>query len=263
MGVVGKGLSIDGAFYFKDLFTGKVKPDWMETSRQIAKLTGDYTILDFATGADGLMNFLFRTPKWPIGGMYFDGILRTEHLSRVRPTQYPVQTGVTMTDHAIIEPCELTIEVMMTDANTNMYVSANPILNTVYQAVQNLKLYSNILPHSPNPVTKYGNGRSIEAWIALKIMQQSRVPIDVETRLQTYKNMIITEISTPDDYKTLNCLKCTVRLTEIVFAEAAETQTSARAAATADSSSGQATAKTGEVDKTSLKAAGDKLGVNG
>lgn len=261
MGVTGKGLSIDGILYFNDVLSGKKVPTWMDFSQQIAKLTGSYTLLNFVTGYTNLTNFLFRVPKWPIGGMYFDGIMRTEHLSRIRPTQYPVQTGVVMTDHAVIEPAELTIEIMMTDAATENYISTDPILEFMYMNLQTMKIYSNILSCKPDMTTMYGNGRAARAWLSLKAMQQSRVPITVETRLQTYNNMLIEELSAPDDYKTLNALRCTVRLREIIFAEVAETQTSARAAATTDASNGQAPAQVQGVDKTAIRAAADKAGI--
>lgn len=266
MAVVGKGLSVDGVNYFSDLVTTQKTPDWMEFGQQIGKMTGDYRILDFVTGFDGLQEFAFRTPKWPIGGMYFDGIMRTEHVSRIRPTQYPVQTGVTMTDHAIIEPAELTIDVMMTDTATDNLASGgmlgDVVANTVghvlgkvagdaikvYNSLQNMD-YSNFgdLTCKPGGVSQVGNGRSAKAWEALKAMQLARTPITVETRLQTYSNMLIEELSAPDDYTTLHALKCTVRLREIIFAGVAETKVSARAAATADASkSGQTPVATGD-----------------
>lgn len=254
MGVI-KGLSVDGVTYFGDLLSGAKKPDWMEFSTQIAKLTGNYGILNYMTGYANLSQFIFRMPRWPIGAMYFDGILHTEHVSRVRPTQYPVQTGVTMTDHAIIEPAELSIEVMMTDAATNIFVSTHPILNAFYKAMRGMGPYSNIRPFmgKMKPVTLAGDGRAAEAWMSLKAMQMSRVPLTVETRLQTYKNMIIEELSAPDDAKTMHALKCTVRLREIVFADVAKTETSARAAASAEeSSSGNVPVET-EPNNTALK----------
>ena len=113
-----KGLSVDGVNYFSSFMSGEKKPDWMQFGKAIGQLTGDFKVMEFITGFSGLQQFVFRTPRWPIGGMYFDGILRTEHTSRVRTTNYPVQTGVVMTDHAIIEPAELTIDVMMTDTAT-------------------------------------------------------------------------------------------------------------------------------------------------
>lgn len=241
MGVM-KGLSLDGAKYFSEFVSGDKKPDWLEFSTQIGKLTGNYAILNYMTGYSNLQRFLFRVPKWPIGGMYFDGILHTEHSARVRPTQYPVQTGVVMTDHAVIEPAEVSIEVMMCNSTTNTYVSTNPILNSFYQSVQGLQNYSNVkwLMGGASPVTMPGDERSVNAWKALREMQVARVPITVETRLQTYNNMIIEELTAPDDAKTMNALKCTVRLREIIFSGVSEIKTSARASSTAgESSSGQ------------------------
>ena len=258
------------------------QPTWLDFGKMIGQMTGDYRILEFITGYSGLQQFLFRTPKWPIGGVYFDGILRTEHMSRVRPTQYPVQTGVTMTDHAIIEPAELTIDVMMTDAASDnlmgqvdgdgnlanfvgfaatnaLGAKAGDIIGTAYKVYEQTQAmdYSNILDivGGPQPVTQAGPGRSVNQWNVLKKMQLARVPIQVETRLQTYSNMIIEELSAPDDYQTLNALKCTVRLKEIIFANVAETTVSARAASTAaESSSGQVPVKTGDdVNKTAAE----------
>ncbi|MDU4960204.1 MAG: hypothetical protein E6X17_06035 [Sporomusaceae bacterium] len=251
------GLSVDGYNYFSDILTGKKQPGWMDFSQQIAKLTGKYELINMVSGITNLDTFLFRTPKWPIGGVYFDGIMRTEHVSRVRPTQYPVQTGVTMTDHAIIEPAELTIEVMMTDCHTPSFVTNNLFLDSVYQSMQDIILYSNYLPVERDVGS--GAGRSVKTWVTLKAMQLSRLPIVVETRLQTYKNMLIEELTAPDDVKTLNALKATVRLREVIVANVAETKSSARVAAYKQTKGGQAPAQELPVDKTSSKAIHDAI----
>lgn len=252
-----RGLSVDGSTYFSDFMEGEQKPAWMQFGQAIAPLVGDFRIASFLTGFPGLTQFYFRTPKWPIGGMYFDGILRSEHTSRVRPTTYPVQTGVTMTDHAVIEPAELTVEVMMTDtASDNLMGSSfigaaagalfggkiGGIIGTafnVYDKVKNMQ-YSNFteLVGKLLPVVSVGSSRSVDAWQALKTMQLSRVPITVETRLQTYNNMLIEELSAPDDVQTLHALKCTVRMRQIIFAGVAETEVSARPASSAPETTG-------------------------
>lgn len=268
-----RGLSVDGITYLADVITNPTaKPNWMKFGTTLGQLTGNYKILNFITGFKGLQGFLFQSRSWTIGGMAFDGIMRTDHASHVRATQYPVQTGVTMTDHAIVEPAELTIEIMMTDsASVNLYggdmlgnfvgeavgnilgktagtiakiaVSANQMVNNaINQATggifgsmgqQNTGL--GILKTeltSPVGIASVGGTRSVNAWQQLKAMQIERTPIDVVTRLQTYHNMIIEELSAPDDYQTLNALKCTVHLKQILFANVAEVKTSARASCT-------------------------------
>jgi len=240
--------------------SGKKTPGWMDFSQQLAKLTGNYTLLNMVSGIENLSTFLFRTPKWPIGGVYFDGILRTEHMSRIRPTQYPVQTGAVMTDHAVIEPAELTIEVMMSDCHTTSFVSGFAFIDAIWQALQIIKLYSNFVEMEQ---VGMGDGRSARTWKTLRSMQLSRTPIVVETRLQTYNNMLIEELSAPDDVKTLHAFKCTVRLREIIFAEAAETKVSARAAAATPSSGGQTPATSADTNKSALRAAQDAMGGSG
>lgn len=247
---VKKGLSVDGVRYFSDILNGNKKPEWMEFSKQLAKLTGDYRLLNLATGIQGLDSFLFKSPKWKIGNIAFDGIMRTEHTSRVRATEYPVQTGVYMTDHAIIEPAEVTIEIMMSDSHTTPFTTHNQILDTIYNGWKAISMFSNFVSASGR--IGDGEGRSIDAWGVLKQMQQSRVPLTVETRLQTYNNMIIEELSAPDDAKTLHALKATVRLREIIVADVAETKVSARAASYEQSSGGQVQAQT-EINDTALE----------
>ena len=111
-----RGLSLDGINYFADMINNPTKkPDWMKFGTTVGQMTGNYKIIEFITGFKGLQGFMFQGKNWTIGGMAFDGIMRTDHASHVRTTNYPVQTGVTMTDHAIVEPAELTIDIMMTD----------------------------------------------------------------------------------------------------------------------------------------------------
>ena len=272
---VKRGLSIDGINYFADIVSGKQKPDWMQVGVEVGKITGHYEIANFLSGYKNMEQFLFRTPQWPIGGMYFDGIMRSEHVSRVRPTNYPVQTGVTMTDHAIIEPVELTIEIMMTDSSADSYMNLSPVVSGVLRQVTGVPIIGNVLqsaplvkkiydwysnfrglPKMPDILTQPGENRSIAAWKSLRAMQLSRVPITVETRLQTYNNMLIEELSAPDDVNTLHALRCTVRLREIIFASVAETAVSTRASASAaESSSGQVPVQTGDdVNKTAARA---------
>lgn len=256
MGVI-HGLTIssisDLSKWVQNYQATKSLPSWLDFSTTLGKLTGNYKLADLTVGLSSAYKMLFKTPQWPIGGIYFDGIMRTQHQSRIRPTQYPVQTGVVMTDHAIIMPAEVSIEIMMTDTTNSSYFSGDTNTELIYEALRLVNMYSNIIYQKPNNVIAPGDGRSALVWTTLKSMQQSRVPITVETRLQTYKNMVIEELSAPDDNKTYHALKCNVRLREIIMADVAETQTSARSAATTLASTGgtaQATAADSNADAT-------------
>ena len=137
------------------------------------------------------------------------------------------------------------------------------VLYSITKIAQEYSVFKNLCSQIPSQLQ--GDGRSAAAWTTLRAMQVARTPITVETRLQTYDNMIIEELSAPDDVKTLNAFRCTVRLREIFFATVAETQVSKRAAALKKgSSSGQQPVDVGDgVKKTTLKAGLDKAAGKG
>lgn len=234
------GLSANG-ISFKDILEGRQKAHWLDFSRSIAQLLGNKELLNMTSGIGKLDKFLFRMIGWHIGGVYFDGIMRTEHSSRVKATQYPVQTGVLMAEHAIIEPISLTIEIMTSDAHNSAIIPNTDFLDTIYNAYKVVRPY--ISSAMPKSYVVKGEGRSAAAWQLLKAMQMARIPITVETRLGTYHNMLIEELSAPDDIKTLHALRCTVRLKEIVVASVAEVKVAARPSATKQANGGQVAAK--------------------
>lgn len=112
------------------------------------------------------------------GTLYFDALLHADHNSTVTPTQHPVQTGAAISDHAYVEPREISLEVGMTDVVG-------------------------------------GDGSSVRAYQSFLALMQKREPCTVVTRLGTYQNMLLTSISAPDDYTTMYGLRCTLIFTEI------------------------------------------------
>lgn len=205
-----KGININS------YLAGATVPHWLVDIVDIPQsIIQQKAILNLSSGSSikNIQGFLFRTPKWGINGVYFDGIMKTEHKSTIKLTQYPIQSGCTGTDHAVVEPAVLTIDVMMSDANNIKSFNKADILDSVFQLLKGLIKNSNYVEMQRDLT---GEGRSINAWTVLRGMQLSRTPITVETRLHTYKNMVIEELTAPDDVKTYTALKCTVRLREII-----------------------------------------------
>jgi len=138
--------------------------------------------------------------KTNIGGWFFDAFLRSTHTSRLSITQHPVQVGAALTDHAFLQPKELSMEIGMSDAATSLV---------------------------PGQFTG-GWSRSVQAFKVLQELQALRVPLQVHSRLGLYQNMLIEEISAPDDYTTLYGLRCTVLLREIMVAQVRTIKISAK-----------------------------------
>jgi hypothetical protein len=211
-----------------EILAGSSVPPWLVDIVNIPNsIIKDQSILNMSSGLNvkNIQGFLFKTPKWGINGVYFDGILKTEHKSSVKLTQFPIQSGCMGTDHAVVEPASLSIDIMMSDANNIRNLNKTELLNTVIQYLKNLVKNSNYVEINSD---LNGDGRSVNAWTILRGMQLARTPITVETRLHDYKNMIIEELSVPDDYKTYTALRCSVRLREIITVGVSDYTTSKR-----------------------------------
>lgn len=211
-----------------EILAGSSVPPWLVDIVNIPNsIIKDQSILNMSSGLNvkNIQRFLFKTPKWGINGVYFDGILKTEHKSSVKLTQFPIQSGCMGTDHAVVEPASLSIDIMMSDANNIRNLNKSELLNTVIQYLKSLVKNSNYVEINSD---LNGDGRSVNAWTILRGMQLARTPITVETRLHDYKNMIIEELSVPDDYKTYTALRCSVRLREIITVGVSDYTTSKR-----------------------------------
>ena len=211
-----------------EILAGSSVPPWLVDIVNIPNnIIKNQSILNMSSGLNvkNIQGFLFKTPKWGINGVYFDGILKTEHKSSVKLTQFPIQSGCMGTDHAVVEPASLNIDIMMSDANNIRNLNKIELINTIIQYLKSLVKNSNYVEINSD---LNGDGRSVNAWTILRGMQLSRTPITVETRLHDYKNMIIEELSVPDDYKTYTALKCSVRLREIITVGVSDYTTSKR-----------------------------------
>lgn len=129
--------------------------------------------------------------KTNIERYFFDAFLKVDHTSKLTITSHPVEEGANIADHAYLEPQTITMEIGMSDTCVS------------YVAGQFQQKYT----------------RSVSAYDTLLKLQAERKPLTIHTRLKTYYNMLIENITAPDDYTTLFGLRVTVTLTEIITAK--------------------------------------------
>jgi len=130
---------------------------------------------------------------------FFDGVFKTEHSSKRRLTQHPVQTGANITDHSYQIPMSLTLEVGVSDS---------------------MDVYK--LSWSGN-----ANSKSVNAYQKLRKIQDSGQPLKVITRMCSYENMVIESIAIQEDYKSLYSMKAGISFQQIIIADVAMRKISA------------------------------------
>lgn len=141
----------------------------------------------------------------------FDAVLSLDHEQVLVKTMHPIQTGAAITSHAYLEPAELVMYVLMSDA-VGQYVAVNQI-NSPY-----------IQQFSGNP------SKSVAAYQQMLTLQKARIPLIVTTRMRTYRNMLITSVAPHEDSKTINGARFRLSFSQIFIAstQAPTTATSSR-----------------------------------
>lgn len=157
------------------------------------------------------------------GNFVFDAVFSTDHSANLTVTQHPVQSGASISDHAYMEPDEVSIEIGMTDVASD--------------------------------ATSAGTSRSVNAYTQLRAIMEQREPVTLITRLKTYQNMIITSMSAPDDYKTMHALRVSVYFQQINIVSVStiavqETVTGSKSSASGSSSSSKKSTSGGSSAKT-------------
>lgn len=123
-------------------------------------------------------------------GYFFDAFLKESHTGSVRITDHPVQGGASISDHAYNLPDKLTIEIFVSD-----------VMDVLVK----------------NQFSEYDT-KSVSAYEVLKELKEARQPLEINTRLRIYEDMIIENMSITDDYKSKHSLRCSVSFRQIIMA---------------------------------------------
>lgn len=143
--------------------------------------------------------------------LVFDAVLRAGHSQQAIPTEHPIQDNANASDHIILKPAHLMLEILMTDV---------------------LQAYA--------PGQWVGNAsKSVSCFQTLDNLRAARVPITVTTRLKTYTNMFVVNVTPVETVKSMNGLRATVELQQLFLFSVASQTVSARSQTTGSTAIGQ------------------------
>ena len=148
-------------------------------------------------------NLFVRTKK-SIGGIELDAILSETHNNTVRKTTNPVELGADITDHAILEPKKLSITAQVSDT---------PLGTAAFGQI--VDLVTGLFGTSTS-----GNlTRSNAAYNALEQLMEQLEPIEIQTKLKLYSNMLIVGLNTVQDKDSSRIVALSITLEEVLITE--------------------------------------------
>lgn len=148
-------------------------------------------------------NLFIRTKK-SIGGIELDAVLSETHNNQVRLTKNPVELGADITDHAIVEPKRINIVAQVSDT---------PLGTAAFGQI--IDLVTGLFGSS----TTQNITRSNAAYNAMVQLMELREPIEVQTKLVLYENMVITGLTTTQDKNSSRVALMNISLEEVLITE--------------------------------------------
>ena len=136
-----------------------------------------------------------------VAGYFFDAYLKLEHERELEITDHPVEEGANIADYSFVKPKGVSIEIGMSDVCSSFI----------------------------NGQFAERSTRSVSAFDTLERLQRERAPISLKTKLATYNNMLIENITASDDFTTVHGLRATVFFREIIVVSTATVTMPSRA----------------------------------
>ncbi len=147
---------------------------------------------------------LFVRTKKSLGGIQLDAVLSETHNNAIRLTKNPVELGADITDHAIVEPKRINIVAQVSD--TPLGTAA---LGEIVDLVTGLF----------GTATSDNITRSNAAYNAMVQIMELREPIEVQTKLKLYSDMMITSLATTQDKTSSRIVLMNINLEEVLITE--------------------------------------------
>lgn len=175
------------------------------------------------------------------GSFDFDIVTVESHTSTLRVTENPVETGSNISDHAVLEPKEVTVNGVMVGYNRPPKLTPNsfgfdlpdfplpfdvsPITDQALDVAndfigmglsgsigQTINIAADFLPNFQMPLADFSGGDRIKnAFDNLLALQRSGEPVTITTHSKQYENMMITSIVFDQDKESSGDFSLTLR----------------------------------------------------
>lgn len=127
-----------------------------------------------------------------------DGVISEQHQSSATVTQHPVEYGVNIADHVIKQPQKIII---------NGIVTNSPFPGQLFNKLPGGAKFGT------QALSVLTGSRVRDAYAGLIALQNERLPVRLQTGLLVYDNMVLTDVSAPNDLE--GNLKVTLTFTEV------------------------------------------------
>lgn len=157
------------------------------------------------------------TRKAPeIAGFSFDAVLEDELGFSVTTPTYPVESGASISDHRIINPCKYFIRGVVSNTPITALSLVGGMAGGLVSNLSANPLVASVSGLSAGFLASTNDTRASSALTTLVALLEGAEPFDVETGFVTLTNMHITEVRCYRDPETENSLMFEMAIEELI-----------------------------------------------
>lgn len=138
-----------------------------------------------------------------LGTLEFDATLTEQHSAQAEVTQFPVETGASISDHVVVRPARLRLEGL---------VSNTPIQDVFPGQAPDAEDRRGSVAKGR---TSEWSGRAGAAYTQLVVLHELGTPVRVSTQLRDYDSMVIQTLEVPRDAETGDVLRFMMELQQV------------------------------------------------
>jgi hypothetical protein len=147
--------------------------------------------------------------------LVFDAIKRARHNQTANLTQHPLQTGFNISDHVVKQPTVVNLEVGMSDAIASYALAGY------------------------TPMWTGNVSKSVSCYQEMVALMNNRQIVTLNTRLDTYQNMVLINIQVEDTHRTyFGGLAMSLTFQQVFIADVSTSYESARIQASNETQQG-------------------------
>lgn len=157
------------------------------------------------------------TRKAPeISGFSFDAVLEDELGFSVTTTQYPVESGASISDHRIINPCKYYLRGVVSNTPFSVVSVASGMAGGLVSNLTANPLVASVSGLSAGFLASTNDTRASSALAKIIDLLEGKTVVDVETGFVSLKGMRVTDVRCYRDPETENALMFEMSLEECI-----------------------------------------------
>ena len=154
-------------------------------------------------------SLFFTNSLYKVGGIAFDLLLSEDHSLSSTVSERSIENGSVISDHVQKQLREGSLTGLVSNYSVNQYIPELPLALQAKIATRRKVSAADV------EIADRPTNRALDAYQLFKMLWENAEPVTISTTMETYENVVVTEISTGRNGDTGDALEFSVRFRQV------------------------------------------------